>query len=94
MERHLKTNRIKNVAKKNIDPSLDITFLGQSTDFLRDFVEEFIQLISLAAIDRSEKSKAYIDSGGLVNALIDLGFEDLLRDIPDLSDVTEDMHKI
>jgi histone H3/H4 len=67
---------------------------GAATDVLVDVATEFLALISLAALDRSERPKQYVDSKGVIQALIDMGFADLAEELPDLSSFTEDLQRL
>jgi hypothetical protein len=64
---------------------------GSASELLADVTTEFVQLIALAALDRSEHPKQYMDSNGIVQALIDMGFPDIAEELPDFSTLTEDM---
>ena len=91
-ERRLNSERIKNIAKNAIKGS-GAKLCTSSTEFLNDLVTDFIEMMSLASLDRSVRSNHYIDSNGIIAALNDLGFADIAAELPDLSDFTEDMHQ-
>ena len=94
-EEEIKLNlkRIKRIAKESLkDDNLKISSTG--LEFLRDLSTEFIQLISLAGLSKSGRSKQYVDSKGIIKALTDLGFEDIVELLPDLSEYSEDMTNI
>jgi hypothetical protein len=61
-----------------------------ASNLLTDVCTEFVHLVALAGLDRSEKSKKYVDSNGVLKALQDLGFGDIVDELPDLSGYTED----
>ena len=46
--------------------------------------------MALAGLDRSAHSSRYVDSTGIINALKDLGFEDIADELPVINQ-TEDM---
>ena len=91
-EKRLNPERIKTLTK-NITKEHGTRLGSGSVEFLSDVITNFIELLSLASIDRSVRSKHYIDSEGVLQALKDLGFEDIITELPDFSDYSEDMHK-
>lgn len=90
-EKKISMKRVKSIVKEEIKDD-GVRLVPGSSEFLAEMTNEFIQLISLAAIDKSERSKSYVDSVGVLAALRDLGFEDIIDKLPDLSQYTEDMH--
>jgi hypothetical protein len=89
-ERKLPPSRVKQLFRESFGHT-QMRMSNSASELLVDVSTEFIQLIALAALDRSERPKQYIDSTGIVQALMDLGFEDIAAALPDLSAFTEDL---
>lgn len=85
--------RVKTVAKSAIKDT-DVRFCQGSMEFLNQLTNEFIEMMALASLDKSERSKQYIDSEGVISALKFLGFDSVADQLPDFSEFAEDMQKI
>ncbi|KAH0790631.1 hypothetical protein GPJ56_005486 [Histomonas meleagridis] len=91
-EKTFNAKRVKRLAKKALgDQPVKISSSG--CEILTSVVTEFVELMSLAGLDFSEHPKQYVDSGGVIKALNELGFSDIAEQLPDLSMYTEDMCK-
>ena len=86
----LNSTKVKRIIKESCDTP-NIRFNGSGLQFMSEVATEFIEFLSLSAVDRSERPKQYIDSVGIMKALRDLGFNDIADEIPDLNGYTEDM---
>ena len=91
-EKRFNPERIKTLTKHILKED-GIRFGSGSVEFLTDIITTFIEMMSLASIDRSVRSTHYIDSDGVIQALKDLGFEDIVAELPDLSEYSDDMRK-
>ena len=91
-EKRLNPERIKTLTK-NITKDNGVRLGAGSIEFLTDLITNYIEMMSLASLDRAVRSKHYIDSDGVIQALKDLGFGDIISELPDLSEYSEDMHK-
>lgn len=92
-EKSLNPKQVKRYIKKVInDPTVKISSTG--CEILTSIATEFIELISLAGLDFSNRPKQYVDSNGIIKALKELGFDDIAEMLPDLSEFTEDMQHI
>lgn len=87
----LNSTKVKRIIKESCD-SPNMRLSGSGLQYMSEIATEFIDFISLAALDRSERPKQYVDSVGIMKALKDLGFKDIAAEIPDLDGYTEDMN--
>lgn len=86
----LNSTKVKRIIKESCNaPNMRLS--GSGLQFMSEVATEFIEIISLAALDRSDRPKQYVDSVGILKALRDLGFSDIADEIPDLDGYTEDM---
>jgi histone H3/H4 len=90
-ERKLPSQRVKKILRAAMGDGNTIGISGSASELVTDVCTEFVQLIALAALDRSDRPKQYVDSSGVVRALIDLGFPEIADALPDQSRYTEDM---
>lgn len=86
----LNSTKVKRIIKESCD-SPNVRLSGSGLQFMSEIATEFIDFLSLAALERSERPKQYIDSVGIMKALKDLGFNAIASEIPDLDGYTEDM---
>lgn len=86
----LNSTKVKRIIKESCD-SPNVRLSGSGLQFMSEIATEFIDFLSLAALERSERPKQYIDSVGIMKALKDLGFNAIAAEIPDLDGYTEDM---
>lgn len=89
----LNDKRVKKLFREfaGIDQTVKISSAASS--LITDVTTEFLHMIALAALDRSERPNQYIDSIGVMKALIDLEFPDIAAELPNLDEYTEDMIK-
>jgi hypothetical protein len=88
-EPKLPVSRVKRLFRDSVRDA-QISMTESASTFLTDVCTEFVQLIALAGLDRSETPKSYVDANGVLQALRDLGFDDIADEIPDLSVLSED----
>ena len=93
MEHGLSVRRVKSLAKVILENDKS-RFSNGSIEFLTDIITDFVKMISLAGDDLSQKSNKYIDSEGVIKALEELDFEDIVNELPELSDFSEDLFKM
>ena len=79
----MKPSTVKNVIKEEEDLR-DLALYGDTVKIASTFAEEFIQFISLAAADRSERPNQWIDSQSIIRALNDLGFGEIASMVPEI----------
>ena len=90
----LSEKRVKKLFREAIDASSTLKISSSASTLLTDVTTEFLHLMALASLDRSERPTRYIDSVGVMKALVDMGFPEIAEALPDLSQFTEDMeHK-
>jgi histone H3/H4 len=90
-ERKLPSQRVKRILRTEMGEGNMMGIGGSASELVTDVGTEFVQMIALAALDRSDHPKRYVNSSGIVRALIDLGFPEIAEALPDLSVYTEDM---
>ena len=90
-EAKLGEKRVKKLFREAVDASESLKISSSASTLLTDITTEFLHLISLASLDRSERRSRYIDSLGVIQALEDLGFPEIVEELPDLSSFTEDL---
>lgn len=90
-EAKLGEKRVKKLFREAVDASESLKISSSASTLLTDITTEFLHLISLASLDRSERCSRYIDSLGVIQALEDLGFPEIVEELPDLSTFTEDL---
>lgn len=84
----LRPDTVKKMARDYLNiPNLKVSQVA--TELLSQATTEFIQLISLSALDES-KQQQYVDSDGVIKALKKLGFDDVAAELPSLH-FSEDM---
>ena len=90
-EEKLNHKRVKTLFRQfgDIDKTMKIS--KSASSLITDVTTEFFHMIALAALDRSERPHQYMDSIGLVKALVDLGFPDIAAELTNLDEYTEDM---
>lgn len=91
-DKKINGKRIKRLLKDSMKE--DIRLSASGLEFLRDVTTEFVQLISIAGLSKSTRSKQYLDSKGVINALNDLGFPEIAQSLPTFDSFSEDMHQI
>jgi hypothetical protein len=93
-EAKLNAKRVRRLFREDAGLDKSVRISGSATEMLANLCTEFVEVMSLAALDRSERPKQYVDSVGLLNALRDLGFPEIADELPDWSEYTEDMQKV
>jgi hypothetical protein len=91
-ERFLPSQRVKKIFRESFDESSEF-LTGSASRLLTEVASEFLHVIALASLDRSERRHQYIDSSGVGQALVDMGFEDIAASLPDLAGFTEDLQR-
>ena len=92
-EINLGEKRVKKLFRDAINADKTLKISSSATTLLTEVTTEFLHLIALAALDRSERPNQYADSVGIIAALKDMGFPEIAAQLPVLSEYTEDMEK-
>ena len=87
----LSEKRVKKLFREFADIDQTVKISSSASSLITDVTTEFLHLVALAALDRSERPNQFIDSIGVVQALRDLGFPDIAEELPNLDEYTEDM---
>jgi hypothetical protein len=85
----LPPKRVKKLFHQYAEGS-NVVLGGSASELLADVCSEFVHIVALAGLDRSDKSHRYVDSTGILKALQDIGFPDIVEELPDLSGFSED----
>ncbi|OHT15540.1 hypothetical protein TRFO_02873 [Tritrichomonas foetus] len=86
----LTSARVKRIIKDSID-SPNTRISGSGLKFMTEVATEFIEFMALAALDESERPKQYVDSTGVMKALVKMGLGEIADEIPSLDGFSEDM---
>lgn len=87
----LNDKRVKKLFREYAKIDQTVKISSSASSLITDVTTEFLHVLALAALDRSERPNQYIDSAGVVQALIDFGFPDIAAELPNLEEFTEDM---
>ena len=88
-EESLRTDLIRKVIKDYLNlPNLRVS--QGAAELLTQITTEFLEFIAVAAMDESERANHYIDSEGVISALNKMGFEDIVKELPEMN-FSEDM---
>ena len=85
--------RVKKLFRDAMHADKTLKISSSANALLTDVTTEFLHVIALAALDRSERPNQYVDSLGIIKALNDLGFPEIAEKLPDLTQFTEDMER-
>ena len=88
-EESLRAESIRKVIKDYLNiPNLRVS--QGAVELLTQVTTEFLEFIAVVAMDESERANHYIDSDGVISALNKMGFEDIVKELPEMN-FSEDM---